>query len=96
MYAYCQDMPGNTEEMQARLDEQIGPNPIAGIVAHVSGPIPGGWHIINVWESEEALHEFQTQRLFPALRVVTEGVPGPQMPFDFRDVTGVDSLSRIG
>lgn len=96
MYAYCQDMPGVTEEMAGRVDRAVGPEPIAGLVAHVSGPSQTGWRIIDVWESEEAWKNFNTERLGPALRVATQGSPPPQRPFDVHSVTGVDSLTRQG
>jgi hypothetical protein len=43
-------------------------------VAHVAGPTPdGGWRVVDVWESEEALGRFR-QKLMPLLERV--GIPG--------------------
>lgn len=95
MYAYCQDMPGVTEEMATKVDHEVGPEPVAGLVAHVAGPTATGWRIIDVWESEEACHRFQAERLNPALAVATEGSTPPQRPFEFYPVTGVRALTRL-
>ncbi|HMD46370.1 MAG TPA: hypothetical protein VKG43_09430 [Acidimicrobiales bacterium] len=96
MYAYCQDMPGVTEEMAARVDAEVGTEPIAGLVAHVSGPSAQGWRIIDVWETEEAWIRFQEERLQPALRVATQGARPPSRPVDVLSVTGVPALTRTG
>jgi hypothetical protein len=96
MYAYCLDMPGATEEMAARVDDGVGLAPIAGLVAHVSGPSQTGWRIIDIWESEADQQRFQVERLGPAVAKATAGLPGPSTPFETRSVTGVGSLSRRG
>jgi len=44
------------------------------VVSHVAGPTPdGGWRVVDVWESEEALARFR-QKLMPLLEQV--GIPG--------------------
>ncbi len=94
MYAYCQDMPGVTEEMATRVEAEVGADPIAGLVAHVSGPTANGWRIIDIWETEEAYTRFQVDRLHPALQVATRGLDPPERPFAFQPVTSVDRLAR--
>ena len=43
------------------------------IVSHAAGPTPdGGWRVVDVWESEEALGRFR-QKLMPVLEQV--GIP---------------------
>jgi hypothetical protein len=96
MYAYCREMPGVTEEMATRVDAEVGEAPVAGLVAHVSGPTPVGWRIIDVWESEEDYDRFVADRLNPALAVATRGVTPPSRPFDSFSVTSVSSLARRG
>jgi hypothetical protein len=88
MYAYCQDMPGLTEQDARKVEDEVGTEAVAGCVAHVSGPYEGGWRIIDVWESKEALERFQADRLFPALARAAGGAPAP-VDFPFRDVTSV-------
>jgi hypothetical protein len=94
MFAYCQEMPGVTEEMTTRVESEVGNAHVAGLVAHVSGPTATGWRIIDVWESEEDYHRFQTERLNPALQVATRGQTPPSRPFEQLPVTGVSGLSR--
>jgi hypothetical protein len=88
MYAFCQDLPGVTEDMARLIEDEIGRETVDGCVAHVAGVYDGGWRIIDVWEDEAALERFQVARLFPALRTVTgssERPPGSEV----RDVTSV-------
>jgi hypothetical protein len=96
MYAYCQDMPGVSEEVATRVEAQIGPQPIAGLVAHVAGPTSVGWRIIDVWETEESYIRFHEDRLNPAVEVATRGLTPPGRPFEFHSVTSVDRLPRRG
>jgi hypothetical protein len=43
------------------------------IVSHIAGPTPdGGWRVVDVWESEEALGQFR-QKLLPLLEQA--GIP---------------------
>jgi hypothetical protein len=51
MYAYCLDMPGATEDIATQVDDAVGSEPVAGLIAHVSGPARDGWRIIDIWES---------------------------------------------
>jgi hypothetical protein len=94
VYAYCQEMPGVTKEMATKVDTAIGDAPIAGLVAHVSGPTEVGWRIIDVWESEADYHRFQEERLNPAVQVATRGVAPPRRPFDLYAVNGNEGLAR--
>ena len=96
MYAHCHEMPGVTEEMATRVEAEVGEAPVAGLVAHVSGPSATGWRIIDVWESEEDYHRFEVERLNPALQVATRGVTPPSRPFESYAVTSVTGLARRG
>jgi hypothetical protein len=96
MYAYCQEMPGVSEEMASKVDSEVGDATVDGLIAHVSGPTPSGWRIIDVWESEEHFHRFQTERLHPALEIATGGATPPSRPFESLTVTGVAKLDRRG
>jgi hypothetical protein len=96
MYAYCQEMHGVTEEMATSVDTEVGAAPVAGLIAHVSGPSPTGWRIIDVWESEEDYQRFQVERLNPALQVATRDHTPPSRPFESFAVTSIDRLARRG
>ena len=95
MFAYCLDMPGATEDIAKRVDLAVGPEPVEGLIGHVSGPSRDGWRIIDIWESEEAQQRFQAERLGPAVAQATAGIAGPSAPFETRAVTGVEALSRV-
>jgi hypothetical protein len=96
MYAYCQEMPGVSEEMLARVDAEVGEAPISGLIAHVCGPTEDGCRIIDVWETEDDYRRFQTERLNPALRIATHGAAPPSRPFESYAVTGNEQLARRG
>jgi hypothetical protein len=49
------------------------------ILSHVAGPTPdGGWRVVDVWESEEALGRFR-QKLLPLLKQVGIPLVAPQV-----------------
>jgi hypothetical protein len=87
-------MPGTDEAGQRRVDAELGDEPIPGLVAHVSGPMPGGWRVIDIWETREQQVEFQNSRLMPAVARAMEGMPPPSRPFETYEVEGVDDLTR--
>ena len=73
-------IPGATKEM---ID---GMRPILeairsakGFIIHTNGPVPGGWRVTEVWESQadfEAWFEASVKPAFP------EGGPMPSIAFD--------------
>ena len=65
MFATCVTIPSDTET-PAAVEALITQTP-EGLVAHVAGPVEGGWRIIDVWESEEHQRRFQTEVLRPAM-----------------------------
>ena len=40
----------------------------AGLLYHVAGPTDGGWRVVEVWESQEALDRFFQEKLGQALQ----------------------------
>ena len=69
MYAVCQDMRGATAEDYAKVKAELGgaDETAAGLVAHVAGPVEGGYRIIDTWESHAAAQAFWTDHLEPAV-----------------------------
>jgi hypothetical protein len=63
---------------------------VRGELGHPRLPLPGAA------DQQFGGLRITAERLYPALRVVTERVAAPQVPFDFRDVTGIDSFSHTG
>lgn len=43
------------------------PGPPPGSLVHLSGPMEGGWRIVEVWESEEAATAFYSSVAFQAM-----------------------------
>lgn len=63
------DLPDVSEEQWERLAENIratGPVPAEGARLVLAGPSERGWRVITVWDSEEALDRFLSERLRPA------------------------------
>ncbi|MFI1968885.1 hypothetical protein BLA24_24125 [Streptomyces cinnamoneus] len=61
--------------------------PPAGLIAHFAGPMAsGGWQVIDVWESEDALRAFMETDV---ARVV-QGIQAP--PFESTVVDVANSL----
>ena len=43
--------------------------PTKGVLAHMAGPMPGGWRVVDVWQSEAAFKKFG-KALTPVLKEV--------------------------
>jgi hypothetical protein len=43
--------------------------PVKGVLAHIAGPMPGGWRVIDIWQSRAAFTRFG-KKLKPVLRTV--------------------------
>ncbi len=46
-----------------------------GIISHVAGAYPGGWCVVDVWESQDKFDAFMRVRLGPATQEVGVGEP---------------------
>ena len=55
MFAVCQDMRGATEADYDKVAAELGgaDERAEGLVAHVAGPVEGGFRIIDTWTSRE-------------------------------------------
>jgi hypothetical protein len=56
-----------------------------GFIAHASGPIPGGYHVTEWWESRKAFERFSDEVIGPQLHLL--GVTGPFAPPRYLPVT---------
>jgi hypothetical protein len=43
--------------------------PVKGLLAHIAGPMPGGWRVIDVWQSRAAFNRFG-KKLRPILKKI--------------------------
>jgi hypothetical protein len=76
--AFLQELPGTTQEQYDQVLEAFRGKTAQGRIFHVAGPIEGGWRIVDVWESQEAVNTF-FQELGPALQEA--GIPAKQPQF---------------
>lgn len=67
LFGFVQVLPGFTAEVYGKVLETLGPQPLDGLVAHLAGPCPDGWRIIEVWRSAADHARFERERLWPAL-----------------------------
>ncbi len=58
--------------------EKVGSKSPPGLLYHVEGPIEGGWRVVDVWESQEAVVKFFEETLGQVLQEVGVAVPPPQ------------------
>jgi len=68
----CRDL-NNGQPLRALSDW-----PESGVVGHIAGPTPGGWRVVDVWESEEAFQRFG-QKLMPLLEKAGIPAVAPQV-----------------
>ena len=60
--------PGAEEQHFEALAEAMGDvAPPSGRILFAAGPADGGWQVVQVWESQDELDEFNAHHLFPAL-----------------------------
>ena len=73
------ELAGMTREQYEQGMRELnlsGPPP--GSHLHASGPMEGGWRIVEVWESEEAANAFYGSELFQQM-VRSTGTGAPQI-----------------
>jgi hypothetical protein len=72
-------LPGVTQEQFDAAHQHINPTRTApqGLVFHSSGPIDGGWGVIDFWESRQDFDAFQVriQEGIAASGVAMQGPP---------------------
>lgn len=79
------DIPGMTQAMYEQgasqltgghgIPKKVADWPVPGLISHAAAPTPNGWHVTDVWESEEAFRHFG-EVLMPILKEL--GVPDVQ------------------
>jgi quinol monooxygenase YgiN len=64
------DGSGMSQQQYEQVNQQASPGtrPPPGLLYHAAGPSEGGFSVIEVWESQEALQEFFAQTLGQALQ----------------------------
>jgi hypothetical protein len=63
---------GVTAELFDRLNAVVDPdgNPPDGLIFHASGPVDGGWGVLDFWESRAHFDRFAAERIGPAMAAI--------------------------
>jgi hypothetical protein len=75
------DMDGATQEMLEGMNAALdGPMKSArGFVSHANGPVPGGWRVIEVWDSEDDFNAWFEANVKP---ILPEDAPMPSVKLE--------------
>ena len=78
--AFLFEFPGVTQEQYDQVIEilQRGGKTAEGRLFHIAGPMEGGWRVVDVWESQEAVNTFFQEKLGPALQEAGIAAAPPQ------------------
>jgi hypothetical protein len=62
-------LPGVDQATFDRLEAAVDPagNPPDGLIFHASGPIDGGWGVLDFWQSRAHFDRFAQERMGPAV-----------------------------
>ena len=60
-------LPGVTQEQFEAMDRAVGEDAPDGLIFHASGPVDGGWGILDFWESREQLDRFMSEKVAPVM-----------------------------
>ncbi len=90
-FGVVQEMPGISEAEYRMVEQHLGPDRPPGLVAHVAGPVDGGWRIINIWQDEQAFRRFQSERLMRAA-----GLAAQNQSFDASKAAAFSSMTVTG
>ena len=72
--------PGGTQEQYLAVYDHINiqSRPPHGLIFHSSGPIDGGWGVLDFWHSRNAFDLFAQSRLMPAIEELGDrALPAP-------------------
>jgi hypothetical protein len=70
-------VPGLDQPTYDTLFEQVRPQltSLPGFIAHLAGPVEGGWAVTEIWASQEAADEFLRDILAPIITPAGVGMP---------------------
>jgi hypothetical protein len=75
------EVPGLTEQQGRGMVEQVAQQlrQSKGFISHASGPIQGGFRVVEVWKSREDQQRFFDEVVAPMLQAA--GAPQPNQQF---------------
>ncbi|MCU1691748.1 MAG: hypothetical protein JWM64_839 [Frankiales bacterium] len=92
VYAYEQDVPIDVE-LYTRIIDNIGPEPLAGLLVHLCVVRPdGGLRYLDVWASEQQCAEAFERRIHPAVAAAF----GSSTPMGEPEVRRLDLVHASG
>ena len=75
--------PHGTAAQYDALASELGVTAPPERLLFAAGPVDGGWQVVQVWQSREALDAFNAASLLPALRRLGDrGFPSPPQVTD--------------
>jgi quinol monooxygenase YgiN len=73
-------LPGGTQEMIDGMRPLLDSiRHTKGFIVHTNGPVPGGWRVTEVWDSQADFEAWFESNVKPAL---PEGAPQPSITID--------------
>ena len=60
-------LAGVTQEQFDAMDAAIGKGPFEGLIFHASGPVEGGWGVLDFWDSRGHFDAFIAEHVMPAM-----------------------------
>jgi hypothetical protein len=87
-YAFTYEVPIGPE-VYRKIKEKLGPEPPAGMVAHIAYRSGEGLRYLEVWESKADWDAFVERRLHPVIDEVVTAALGfrpPEPPVEFLEI----------
>jgi hypothetical protein len=81
-YGLVMDVPapiGLYDALHAEIDHRA-PGGADGLLLHVGRETPGGFQVIEVWQSQQSYERFTAEVLGPAMEQLSGGQPTPAAP----------------
>ncbi len=74
--------PEGTQEQYLAVHDHLDSEnrPPQGLIFHSSGPIDGGWGVLDFWHSRNAFDQFAQTRLMPAIAELGASRAFPEPP----------------
>ncbi len=90
--AVIMDMPDVTREQYETARRNLGDGMQTGNLVHMAGPTEGGWRVIEVWESPEAVAAFFGSETARNAFQATQIPPGQPTVFPIHTLAAVASM----
>ena len=66
---------GMTQDQFDTINKAVDRKEAHGLIFHASGPVEGGWGVIDFWESREQFDQFIANVVGPAMQVTGAAPP---------------------